>query len=335
MFSMKKLLKRSKAIRANRDHKNETTALYKKVYNKISGWNLRKITQTMLMIAIPVAIFSSYMWYTRLYMTNERRVWTALNNSMATPSVTRTIKSGGSGNEVVQYQQFFFVPQMVAKSKVTYSQKSATIDTNVVTEGVSYPDRQYSRYVAFSTNQKKDDGNVPSLDSILGRWGKSTFAEEQQQAVKDNYIGEMITLAIFGNFDAQFRNDAISRLKNEDVYSIKPGTITKDVMDNRDVIIVPVTVKLKPYATLLQASFVKAGYGSFAPLDPENYTDDSTLPATLIIDLKNNSLYGVSYGDRQETYTAYGITEQVIEPSSDISSDDLEAIVREEISTAL
>ena len=335
MVAMKKLLlKRRRAIK-DKPTKTEKISLKLRIRNRVLSWNLRKLTQTMVFMAIPIALAGSYLWYNRLYLNDERRVWLALNNSMATSSVTRTLTSGGTGNKVVQYQQFFYAPQAVTKSKVTFSQKSATIETNVATEGVSYLDRQYSRYTLFNTNQKKPDGSAPSLDAILGKWGKNTQTPEEQASARDGYVGELISLAIFGNFDAQFRAEAIKEMKQSGVYTIDVNGITRESVEGKQVLNVPVTVKLKPFAALLQKAFVKAGYGAFEPLNPDNFREDSTLGATFLVDRKSNSLFGVQYGDRQEKYTGYGVNQQVVEPTSDITSEDLEKKVRDEISGVL
>lgn len=335
MVRMKKLRLKNRLKRSEKPTKTAKVSLKIRIRDRVLSWDLRKLTRTMVLMSIPIALVGTYLWYNRLYLNDERRVWSAINNSMATQSVTRTLTSGGTGNKVVQYQQFFYAPQAVTKSKVTFSQKSATIETNVATEGISYLDKQYSRYTLFNTNQKKPDGSYPTLDSILYKWGKNDMTPQEQLSAREGYIGELISLAIFGNYDAQFRSETISKMKAQNVYEIDLASITRENIDDRSIMSVPVKVRLKPFATLLQSAFVKAGYGAFEPLNPDNFKEDSTLGATFLIDRKNNTIYGVQYGDRQEKYTGYGVNQQVEEPVSDISADDLEAKVREEISGVL
>ena len=63
---------------------------------------------SIFLTPVLIGLAGGYLWYSRLYLTNERRFWMAIENSMATQSVTRTLISGGSGNKVTQTQQFFF-----------------------------------------------------------------------------------------------------------------------------------------------------------------------------------------------------------------------------------
>ncbi len=335
---MKKIQLKKPQFRKTK-HADASTVSKRKFMDKmdsmLASWDLKKLARNMVLLAIPLAIVASYFGYTRLYLTDERRLWMAINNSMATTSVNRRLTSGGTGNKVIQDQQFFFAPQMVTKSKVTFAQKTATIETNVATEGVSYPDRQYSRYTEFNTNQKKEDGTSPSLDSVLGKWGTNTLTEEDKASAKDGYIGELVTLAVFGNYDANFRAEMIRQMKETKVYTVDYSAALEDTIDEKNVLVIPATVRLKPFATVLQKAFEKAGYGMFAPLNPENYSDNATLRTTFIVNVKDNTMYGIEYGDRQERYTAYGVNITVEEPQSSIPAEELEAIVREEISSAL
>jgi hypothetical protein len=335
---MKKLQLKKPQFRIKKAEKQTATnkLSYKdKVNSVLASWDLKKLTRTMVLLAIPVALVGSYFWYTRLYLDTERRLWIAVNNSMATGSVTRTLTSGGTGNQVVQKQEYFFSPQAVSKSHVSFSQKTATVETNVQTEGISYMDRQYSRYTQFETNQKKADGTTPSLASLLGKWGSTIPAQEDKQSVKDAYIGELVSLVVFGNFDANFRHELINELKTNGVYKISEVEVYDDIIDNEKVTAIPVRVQLKGYATVLQKAFVKAGYGEFAPLNPDNYAETADLKAVLFVSKRDNTIRTVQYGERKEKFSGYGVNTKVSEPVAEMKNAELEAKVREEISGAL
>lgn len=294
-------------------------------------WNLRKLVRNMSILAVIVGIVGGYLWFSRMYTTDERRFWIAVENSLSTQSVTRTLVNGGSGNKVVQDQQFFFSPQMASKSHVSFVQKNATTDTAVETEGVSYPDKQYSRYTAFRTNQQKEDGSIPSLDSVLGKWEGDLVKDEDKEQARLQYVSELVTLAVFGNYDAKFRKELLSELKTNGTYEINKAGITLDEKDGRKTIIVPVKVKLKNYTSLLQKAFMKAGYGEFPALNPENYREDATINATFAIDYKSNSISGIQFGTRQESYSSYGINTTVVTPETTFTDGGLENFVQQEI----
>lgn len=317
---------------------NKTTMFskyYKNVESYILSRDLKKVYRNVAILAVLIGLIGGYLWFSRMYMTNERRFWLAINNSMSTQSVTRTLSNGGTGNKVIQDQQFFFSPQVASRSHVFFTQKSATVDTTVETEGVAFPDSQYSRYTSFNTNQLKDDGTEPSLDDVLGKWEGTVVEEAELETAKQSYVSELVTLAVFGNFDANYRNEVINRFRSTDTYKITENGIVEDVIDGRNVIIVPVSVGLRGFATELQNAFKKAGYGEFAPLAPENYQEGNRINAQFVIDKKNNSIIAIQYGNRDENYSGYGINKQIVKPDTEYSTGELEAIVQEEIQSAL
>lgn len=305
------------------------------IENHIASWNLKKLAKYMIVLAVIVGLVGSYLWYSRMYMTNERRFWLAINNSMATQSVTRTLTSGGSGNTVVQEQQLFFAPQKVSRSHVSFIQKSATVDTAVETEGISFVDHQFSRYNTFRTNQPREDGTVPNLDAVLGKWEGNKVPEDQLEDARLNYVSELVTIAVFGNFGPEFRSDVISQLRQNNVYQLNIDGISEDTIDGKKVLIYPVSVGLKSFTTALQKAFTQAGYGEFPPLDPANYTEDSRVNATFAVDPKNNSIAGIQFGSRAEQYSGYGIFINVTKPNVDFENGQLEEFVQQEIQTAL
>jgi len=303
----------------------------KRLEARVLSWDLRKLTKQILFFSFILAIAVVYLWYARLYMTNERRFWLAIENSMSTRSVTRTINNGGTGNAVVQSQRFAFSPQMASESKVTFDQKSALVETSVATEGVLFPDAQYSRYTAFETNQQKPDGTVPSLDSVLGKWEGNDVAEDNLDEARLGYVSELVSLVIFGNFDDAFRDDVVSQFKDKDVYGLNLLNVTENNVEGQDVLSYSASISLREYATQLQRAFVRAGYGEFPPLNPENYRADSKIPATILVSKKNNNIVGVSFGDRNELYSGYGINRLVERPEVEYGPGELEAIVQNEI----
>lgn len=297
----------------------------------ILGWNIRKLVKGFVVIGLVLVGTSSYLWYTRLYMTESRRFWTAIENSMATPSVTRTLLDGGTGNQVVQQQQFLFSPNMVSNSRVTYDQKSATVETSVETRGVSYLDSQYSKYTKFVTNQKNADGSEANINDLLNRWEGTISTGDDADQARLNYISELVTLVIFGNFDANFRRDVMHELRSNVVYEVDYPGATTDEINGEKVTLYPVSVGLKKYAELLTGAFRQSGLGEFSPLDPTNYQEDARIPVTIAINQRTNEIVGVSFGSRQEQYEAYGVVKTIDRPQAEFGSGELETAVQDKL----
>jgi hypothetical protein len=312
--------------------KKSKNSIKSKLSNRTSHWNYAKITRYFVGFGVVIALVTSYFWYSQLYMTPERRFWLAINNSMATPSVVRTLTQGGSGNQVVQDYRFNFAPQRVVQNRVVYTEKSATTDTTVTTEGIIYPTEQFLRYTEF-TNSRTDSEDIADIDEVLGQWAVQE-AEDTEEA-KLNYLSEQVSLVIFGNYGANIRSEVIKEMQNRQVYGGNLGVPLEDKLDSEDAYMFAIDVKLRDYAEILNNAFVSAGYGEFAPLDPENYREDARVNGSIYVSKKNNSIIGVSFGGREERYGNYGVVAPVEKPEATLTVEELQVQVQELLQSSL
>ncbi len=293
---------------------------FNKVYRASAGWNLEKWTRNMVILGVVLAIVTGYLWYTRLYLTNEVRFWMAIDNSMATRSVTRTLTEGGSGNQVVQDYRFHYAPQRVIENKVSYTERSALDETYIETEGVLTPQQQFLRYSQFEDRRGEE---VIDLGEYLGIWATSEQSASQQQQL--NFLSEYVTLAVFGNYDSAFRKSTIEDMKQSGVYRIALNNVTEEDDENdRTQLLYSVTVNLSEYVRVLQDAFVQAGYGEFPALDPANYRPGDTVNAVIRVDKSTNTITGVSFGGRNEEYSNYGVIKTVENPEAELSLSELQ-----------
>lgn len=316
---------------SKKSNKSKKYNIKSKINNRTSHWDFNKITRYTLVFAVLIGLVTSYFWYSKVYITPERRFWTAIDNSMATPSVVRTLTEGGTGNQVEQLYRFNFAPQRVVQNKVEYTEKSATTDTSVTTEGIIFPTEQFLRYTQFY-NSRNDGESSANLDSVLGQWAKQT--SDQVEEAKLNYLSEQVSLVIFGNYGPNVRNEILNEMKSSNVYGEALSIPLEDTSDGEAVYVYQISVKLKKYAEILNKAFVDAGYGEFAPLNPENYRDDSTVNGNVIVIKKNNSIVGVSFGGREEKYGNYGVTATVETPQTDLTVEELQSQVQQLLQSA-
>jgi hypothetical protein len=316
----------------SKDKNKSKTSLIDSIKNQTSHWNYAKITKYFLAFGVIITLVTTYVWYSQLYMTPERKFWLAINNSMATPSVVRTLTQGGSGNQVVQDYRFNFAPQRVVQNKVVYTEKSATTDTTVTTEGIVYPTEEYLRYTEF-TNSRSDGQDNADIDEVLGKWALQV--SEDEDAAKLNYLSEQVSLVIFGNYGSGLRNDMLNELKNRQVYGDNLGVPLEDKLGEEDVYVYSVSVKLRDYAEILNKAFESAGYGKFPPLSPDNYREDARVNGSVIVSRDNNSIVGINFGGREERYGNYGIFETVEKPEATMTVEELQQQVQTLLQSSL
>ena len=308
--------------------KKPTVNVKQKINTTVASWNLAKLTKYFLIFAVVILLATFWVWYTRLYLTNERRFWNAIETSMSVPSVVRTLEQGGSGNQVIQQYRFHYAPQQVIENKVQFTQKSATVDTSVVTEGIIFPDDQYLRYVAFENNSPSGE-SVSDIDELLGQWARQEAPDPEEARL--NYLSEYVTLVVFGNFPANIRSEIMQELQDGNVYSVDYENAIEDTVNGDEVLRYATTVNLRAFAETLNGAFIRAGYGDFPPLNPENYREGSTLNSSIVVKKRDNTIVGVNFGNRQETYSNYGVVKNIEVPDASLTIEELQSRVQQSI----
>lgn len=303
-----------------------------KLHKQIQTWNLKKLTIIFVVFGLVIGLISLNLWYSRVFITPEKRFWSALENSMSTPSVVRTLEQGGSGNRVVQDYRFHFSPQEVIENKVTFNDVSATSETFIETEGIVYPGEQYLRYTQFQ-NEVRGEGSS-NIDDLVGVWafqeGQGLGEDPEQSRI--TYLSEYVTLVIFGNFSASYRNDVIQQLQDANAYGPNLNSPLEEDLNGEDVYVYAIEVNLPLYAQLLNESFVAAGYGDFPPLNPENYREGSTVSGQVVVNKKSGSVVGINFGDRAEAYSNYGVIKEITPPEATITIEELQQQVQQQLS---
>lgn len=325
LFKSKRLFSKRSGSKSDTVKSSKTSAKTK-IYNRIGHWNFKKIARYSFAFGMVILLVTSYFWYTRLYMTPERRFWTALSNSMSTPSVVRTLTQGGSGNEVVQDYRFHFAPQRVVENRVVYTEKSATTDTSVTTEGVIFPTEQYLRYTSF-TNSRNDNEKNSNIDAVLGRWAVQSSENAEESNL--NYLSEQVSLVVIGNYSSAFRNEILRDMQQKQVYGPNLSTPTEDKLNDEAVYVYTISVKLKNYAEFLNKAFVEAGYGEFPPLNPDNYREDSAVNGNVFVRKRDNAVVGINFGGREERYGNYGVLKQIDKPEVSLTVEELQTQVQQ------
>ena len=302
---------------------NPLRPLFKGFTDWFETLNHKKIAKWLVVAALIIAIGSSYFWYTRVYMNGERRFWIAIENSLSTKSVVRTLNQGGTGNQVVQKYRLNFAPQRVIENNVEFTTRSATENTRIVTEGIITPQDQFLRYTEF-----EDEGGN-DLDSVLGLWAQESSNEQNAEDARINFVSEHVTLVIFGNFNPNYRNQVIKQLQDRNVYSgtlMNPFEIEKD---GEKLLVYNLKLDIRAYAEILGNAFVDAGYGEFPPLEPSRYREGAQVGVEITVNKRTNKVADVVFGGRAESYSNYGVIKDVTLPTVTISIPELQQKVQE------
>jgi hypothetical protein len=289
--------------------------------------NYKKIAIRASVLGVVLLVVSGYLAYTRLYLSKDRRFWIAIENSMSTQSYVREITAGGTGNRTVEKTRYTFGPQATIEKLTSVGAKSATTESNVVTQTVATPSAQFVSYVDITTSEKKPNGDAYNFDSVKGVWARQAEATTQEEAdqLKQDFVQQHVTIVPFGNLSGVARRNLLQELKSSGVYEIDRLNIVKQEIDGKNYMAYPVRVHLKKYVSILQKHFYELGYGTFSALDPSQYTETAKYNATLLLDMNGTTLRGMATSTQTELYVNYGTSRKTTIPTNAISLDDLQS----------
>lgn len=288
--------------------------------------NYKKLTKRLVILSAILLAMSGYFAYNKLYLTNERRFWMAITNSMATRSVVRNVESGGTGNKTIETTRFNFGAESTVNRITSVGAKTATTESNVTTQNILTPTAQYVRYLDVSTSENKEDGNPYDFSKVKNVWAQQANATTPEEAdrLKLSYIQPHITLAPFGNLSANDRNAIVKQMKDTAVYEIDYNNPLTQEVAGRNYLVFSAKVKLKQYVTILQANFSAMGFGVFPPLKADNYPDKARYNVQFLIDPRDNTIAGIKLDNQTENYTNYGVNMPAPIPTSTIALDQLQ-----------
>ncbi|NBU33181.1 hypothetical protein EB118_08665 [bacterium] len=288
--------------------------------------NYKKLAIRLSIISVLLFFVSGYIAYNKLYLTNERRFWSAIDNSLATSSVVRSVESGGTGNKTVETTRFNFGTEATINRITSVGTKNATSESNVTTQNILTPTAQYVRYENIFTSEKKASGGDYDFSSIKGVWAKQAEATSPEEAdqLKLSYVQPQVTLAPFGNLRAVDRRQIVKELKDSNVYEIDYTKTLRTVIDDKQFIMLPAKVKLKSYVTVLQKHFDFMGFGMFPPLNADNYPDKARYSVQFLVNPSNNTIAGIKLDSQTENYSNYGVNAKAPIPNDAIPLDELQ-----------
>ncbi len=289
--------------------------------------DFKKLVRRTLVLAVILLVISGYLAYTRIYLTPERRFWMAMDNNLSLPSVVRSTESGGTGNKSIETIRFEFGGQAAQDKVSSVGFKNATTESNVTTETLNTPATQYVRYKNIFSTEKKADGKAYNFDSIKNIWAKEDVPSDAQSLDNQRlaYLQPLITLVPFGNLPPAARQEVVAYLKSSGAYEVDFKRPTYQTSNGQKYINYDVEVHTKKYVAALQHYFTTAGLGVFPPLNPSGYSDNAHVSGNFIVEMKNNTLSAISFNRQNESYSNYGVLNQLTLPKTTIPLAELQA----------
>ena len=292
------------------------------MFEKISSLYTRKRVIWVVLAAIVIWIVGGSLWYTKVYMDKERRFWTAIENGLRTTSVTKEVSSTSASASQTQLSRMRLGPQAVVEGKTIVSQKGSDNTSTVITSNLVTPTEGFIRYDKIETSEKNSSGNAFDFSQVIGQWASQDGAEQEDGAHAQAFAESFIQLIPIGNLDTKARKEVMKALKDQKAYELD----LKNVEEDKDAHLTMYTVTLntRNYVGILQDIFRRQGLAELSALDPQQYDAAGQITLKIGID-SGNTVRRVGFSEEEyESYSGYGLTNEVALPKDTITYTELQ-----------
>jgi hypothetical protein len=268
-------------------------------------------------------VVAFFFWWHTTSINPERVYWGAITNNLSTRGVTLQSVQSGAGTTTNQKMQLDFSGEPKARSLTTLSRSNA----KVVTENLSTPKGDYTRYLTIQTAKKDQDGKPVSAKNVLNVWANTTDKTAAADKGVPQLFGQgLLGLSLpFGNLAAAQRSDLLQSIRDNNTYSTTYSKVKKQHKNGRLQYVYE--VKLQPilYIRFMKTYAKQMGLHALDDIEPNNYTNLPPVTVNWTIDARARQLVGVDYGNGHvETYDGYGLTVDATSPAHPISATELQ-----------
>lgn len=278
--------------------------------------------KALIIIGALIFLASAGAWWFLVRNTAQNSFDSMLNNNFRTASVTREVQQISGTQKLDQVIRIQNQSQHVASGLTTLTQNNGA--TKVITESIGTPTADFVRYIEIKTDQKNQKGKQLEFGSVLNIWGKSESDPGGQ--IGSLYGDVSLGLFPFADLSAEQRNQMMDIINTNKVYQTDFNTTQRIVKDGRPYFIYRVNVKPSAYVTMLKQYGEYVGIDQLKNLNPEDYKDTPDQVVDVAVDILSQRLAKVTTvkGNRQESYSGYGIIQKIELPNNAVPMQELQ-----------
>lgn len=282
-------------------------------------------------VGFTILLASSWLWWTKVYLSPSRVFWGMLDKSLSTSSVTVRTEQESGGSTIAQVVQYQLGSANRAHSITNLTQGN----TKVQTEIIGTPDADYTRYRSISTDQKNADGKKLDVSKVVNVWAKSDNTPQTETEASGRQLFAQATLGIglpigsvpvpVGQLSPEERQKLVGQIKDQQVYETSFKDIQKTTKDGRLLYTYKTTIQTILYVRMMKTYAQHLGLHELDKVDPNTYQSAQPMQVSLVVDARSRQLVAIERPNTsyRQTYSAYGVPVKVSLPKQTISTTEL------------
>lgn len=289
------------------------------------------IGRIIMVLAVVILLATFWAWWHYIRNNPKNTFEAMLTNNFRTGSVTRVVDQQGSGQTMVQALRAQNQGMHVTHG-TTRIQQGNSAPTIVVTESIGTPTADYTRYQSIVTSQKGSNGQDLNFDNVVNVWAKADVPSNDQVGIvyQDTSLS---SLFMFADFNADEREQLLDLIREQNIYEVDYDNVEKKKVDGRPKYVYKVQIQPSKYILLMKRFATQIGLTQLEELDPTSYEKIPPLSFVVTVDVINQRLSIVeSPNGSIQTFTNYGVVDNVTLPEKTIPADELQKLLTESAS---
>lgn len=277
------------------------------------------ILSWLLVLSILALITTFILWWFVVYQSPSNVFNGMIKNNFATTGYTRHVISNENGLEADELTQVQSGGKNIVRTKTTLKQGGDT----VTTDAISSDSAEYVRYINIDTNRKDQNGKQMDFSKAVNVWGKS-----ETNGPSQNFSQMLFGTIPMGNATPEVREELIKFIDKHTVFSVNYDSVKTEKVNGRKAYVYEVQLLPQTYVEMLKLYGKGVGLGEqVAQLDPSKYAEAQPTDLRLTVDVASRRLVSLEFpgnANRKETYSSYGIVQDVELPKKTISTEELQ-----------
>lgn len=275
----------------------------------------------LLIASVCWLIIAGILWWFIVYSNPKHVFESMLENNFTTRGFTREYETEQQGVSTKVQAQIMYGEQNIVRTLTTLKQNKDV----VITDSISTPQQDFTRYVKIDTKQKSPNGKPLDFKKAVNVWAKNDNNSGTNQVLNQAVFG----LLPMAYVPAQDRGQLLDLIKEHNVFSVDYNSVKKETKDGRLVYTYKVQLLPQPYIDMLKSYGKAIGFGDqVANLDPADYANAAPTDLVVTIDVLSRHLTSLTYGSTQakrtEHYAGYGIVKAIELPAKTITAQELQ-----------
>jgi hypothetical protein len=286
---------------------------------KIQFWSL-------IIAGVSLYIFSSFVGYSKLYMTDERRLNNAFADAMTWSTFVKTTSTSAQDTSEETKVRIELAPKLLSQTinRTTMPREDKSqppYELNI--QSISDVDKVYTQYINLDLPPQDDATPAPDYSSVENRWSFQDSLAPDDESKKKQMAEPLVVFFPVGKVSRDQKNKTLENIITNAAYKIDKSLTTTEVVDGKKLRVLTIKTNPKLFVGILQQHIIDLGLGKIDDLDVDQFQGAADLTMKIYLN-SSNTIVQTSLNGRTDKYTDQNTRPSITVPSTELTTEALQ-----------